>query len=354
MSLDQPQKPQSIGTPAAMPQPQPIIIQQRAERGMFDRVKSWFFYMILMGSIALNLGLYGAYQEYFTESHSGPVEKYYSGDKTSHTKIAVIRVAGTIMPPYTERILKTIKHVKDDDKVKGVLLVIDSPGGLVSDSHQIYHRLTELREKKPVVAAMQGIAASGGLYVAMGVGEKGKIFAEPTTWTGSIGVIIPHYEITELASKIGVKAAPLKTGPFKDALSPFREMTEADEKVWRNILTQAFDEFLKVIDDNRATLTLDQVKELATGQIYTARDAKQKGLVDEIGYEEDAINELKKMIGEDSVRVVKYQFATGLAELLGGSASASDKSAQWQSLLDLAVPRAMYHCSGVPFLPDVR
>src|SRR6266576_4494251 len=117
---------------------------------------------------------------------------------------------------------------------------------------------------------MGSMAASGGYFVAMGAGTKAKIFAEPTTWTGSIGVIIPHYELTEVAQKIGFKAAPLKTGEFKDSLSPFRELTPRDKEVWDNILTQSFDLFLDVIDENRDTLTKPQVRELANGQIYTA------------------------------------------------------------------------------------
>src|SRR5207248_4028218 len=105
-----------------------------------------------------------------------------------------------------------IKKAKEDANVKGVLLAVDSPGGTVTDSHKIYHQLKELSEKKPVFVSMGSLAASGGYFVAMGAGTQAKIYAEPTTWTGSIGVIIPHYEVTELAEKAGIKALPLKTG----------------------------------------------------------------------------------------------------------------------------------------------
>jgi protease-4 len=103
------------------------------------------------------------------------------------------------MTPFSDRVIKTIKKVRDDKDVKGVLLAVDSPGGTVTNSHQIYHELKKLAEQKPVVVSMGSLAASGGYFVAMGAGPKGKIFAEPTTWTGSIGVIIPHYEVTEVA-----------------------------------------------------------------------------------------------------------------------------------------------------------
>jgi len=121
---------------------------------------------------------------------------------------------------------------------------------------------------------MSSLAASGGYFVAMGAGPKSKIFAEPTTWTGSIGVIIPHYEVSDAATKLGIRAAPLKTGEFKDSLSPFRELTPRDKEVWDNILNQSFELFLEVIDENRDTLDMAKTRALATGQVYTAKDAK--------------------------------------------------------------------------------
>ncbi|RPI83180.1 MAG: signal peptide peptidase SppA, partial [Planctomycetaceae bacterium] len=252
-------------------------------------------------------------------------------------------------PPFSGRVLEAIKKAKDDDRVKGVLLAVDSPGGLVTDSHHIYHRLRELSVLKPVVVSMGSMAASGGYYVSMGAGPETKIFAEPTTWTGSIGVIIPHYEVAGLAEKLGVEAAPLKTGEFKDALSPFRAMTERDREVWNAILDQSFQQFIDVIDVNRPGLERQRVQELATGQIYTAQDALQSGLIDAIGYEEDALDELKRKTGLPKARIVAYSHAAGVLDLLLNSAKATDRSASWQSLLDTTVPRAMYFCSwGLP------
>ncbi|MCA9006570.1 MAG: S49 family peptidase, partial [Planctomycetaceae bacterium] len=180
--------------------------------------------VLLMISVLFNLGFYAWYKEYFTIA-GGPTEQFETGDQFAADKIAIISITGTIMPPFTERILESIKAAAEDDRVKGILLEIDSPGGLVADSHQIYHRLVELRKKKPIVVSMKRMAASGGYYVAMGAGEKGVIFAEPTTWTGSLGVIIPRFDLSGLADKVGVVSDPLKTGEFKDALNPFREMT---------------------------------------------------------------------------------------------------------------------------------
>ncbi len=334
MSTEQPHK-QGPGSDAA--RPQTIVVRQSGGRG-----GTWLLIIVLVISLLVNFSLYRSQGVSYWGSGDGPTETYHSGSHTASDKLAMIRVMGTIMPPFSERIVKSIKKANDDEHVKGVLLVVDSPGGTVTDSHKIYHWLKILAEKKPVVVSMGSLAASGGYFVSMGAGPKAKIFAEPTTWTGSIGVIIPHYEVTEAAEKIGFKSAPLKTGEFKDALSPFRELTERDKEVWGNILNQSFDLFLDVIDENRDTLDREQVRELATGQIYTAKDAKEKGLIDEIGFQEDALDVLKQTTGLTEPRIVHYHYKLDLWDALLGSAKANDPATQWRSLTELTVPRAMY------------
>ena len=200
---------------------QPIVIELQPTRS--GRWGRRLLTLGLLVSIILNLVLYVSYAEYFSGSQ-GAREVFHSGDAAAAAKIAVVEAKGTISPPFTSRIRQSIKRAAEDDDVKGVLLVVDSPGGLVSDSHQIYHDLVKLREKKPVYVAMQRIAASGGYYIAMGAGKEGKIYAEPTTWTGSIGVIIPRYDLTALAEKVGVESDSLKTGPLKDAMNPLRPL----------------------------------------------------------------------------------------------------------------------------------
>jgi protease-4 len=335
--------PAAAGSAGRTPSAAPTVIVQQP--GAFHRVRTWLLTILLVVSLVENYRMYTAYQDYFA-STDGPSEKYHSGDREATAKLALIRVAGTIVTPFSDRVIKTIKKAREDEQVKGVLLVIESPGGTVTDSHKIYHELKKLSAEKPVVVSMGSLAASGGYFVAMGAGAKGKIFAEPTTWTGSIGVIIPHYEVSEVAQKIGFKAAPLKTGEFKDSLSPFRDLTPRDKEVWDNILNQAFDLFVEVIDENRDTLTKPQVRELATGQIYTAKDAKQKGMIDEIGFEEDALEELKKITNLDKARVVSYHHAVDIWDLFVGATAANDPATQWKSLLELTVPRAMYYFSG--------
>lgn len=330
---------------------QTIIVQQGVS---FWR--SWSVRLLMAAlsiSVLFNMGLYGAYHEYYASTEP-PQERFHSGDETASDKIAVLSVEGTIMPPFTERLIKQIDHVIKDDKVKGVLLVVDSPGGLVADSHEIYHRLKKLEDKgKPIYVQMKRMAASGGYYISMGAGTQGRIFAEPTTWTGSIGVIIPHYDVSKLADKFGIASEPLKTGEFKDALSPFRALTENERKLWENILDQSFQKFVKVIDENREHLDADAVKALATGQIYTADDALANKLVDEIGYEEDALAALKTKLALKTARVVKYHTQSSLVEqLLGSSMQARQPVDPWRVLMEASVPRAMYLCSWMPALPE--
>lgn len=349
MDADSPNAAKSTKT--VVPAGSTIIIQQ-------PPVGTWRVWALrltvfaLLVSLFINLGMLGSFLEY-TGTTDGPQEKFHAGDFAASDKIAIIEMSGTIMPPFTERILKQIEKAEKDDHVKGVLLVVDSPGGLVADSHQIYHNLKKLtgEKQKPLFVQMKRLAASGGYYIAMGGGPQAKIYAEETTWTGSIGVIMPRYNVTELADKVGVKSEPLTTGEFKDTLSPFKPMTDRDRDLWMSILNQSYDQFTSIIDENRDTLLLEQVKALATGQIFTAKDAKENGLIDEIGYEEDSLAALKTHLNLSSVRVVKYEQPPSVMDVLLGS-SAKRNSSPLERFLESSVPRAYYFCSWLPPLPE--
>lgn len=309
--------------------------------------------LLLLVSVLFNLGFFAMYQEFFASS-DGPSEQFVSGDQFAEQKIAIVTISGTIMPPFTERILRAIEQADKDDQVKAVLLEVDSPGGLVADSHQIYHRLVELREKKPIAVSMKRMAASGGYYISMGAGTDGVIFAEPTTWTGSLGVIIPRFDLSGLADKVGIVSDPLKTGEFKDALNPFRNMTKRERDVWDHILDESYQRFINIIADNRKDLDYEQVKKLATGQIYTATDAKANGLIDEIGYQEDAIAHLQKKTGLKKVRVIRYTHPASLADILLSTAEAGQVENRKQALLESTVPRAMYYTSWLGDVPGLQ
>jgi protease-4 len=331
----------------------PLVVVQQAPR---RRWRTWLLLLVLLISVAFNLILYNAYHTYLGVGE-GVNERFYSGKLTALDKIALISVEGTISPPFTGHILKAIEQAAADDHVKGVVLVVDSPGGLVADSHEIYHELRKLDQErhKPIYVSMRRLAASGGYYVSMGAGPDGVLFAEPTTWAGSIGVIIPHYDISGLADKLGVKEDSPKTGRFKDTLTIFRPVSQAEKELWKPILDDSLDRFVQVIAESRKGLDVKQIHELATGQIFTSNQAKEKKLIDKIGYLDDAIEALKTKLQLRDVRVVKYESSQTLLEtILTSRTSAPPPQSTLNALLEAASPRAYYLFSSVPGLATTR
>ena len=302
--------------------------------------------IILIGSLLLNAW-------FLTDplAYSRPEipEQFVDGQKGAADRIAIVHVEGMISPPFTERWIRQFRQAAQDDSVKGVLLSIDSPGGFVADSHQLHREIRKLSEKKPVYVSMKRLAASGGYYIAVAPGQQSRIFAEPTTWTGSIGVIIARYNATELARKIGVTMEPLVTGPLKDTLNPFRDMTAEETKVWDAILKDAFDRFISVIEEGRPDLTAAAIRTLATGQIYTASQALTNHLVDEIGYQEDAVNALAATLGLSAWETFEYRSTPGLIDAILGSRI--EPPSVTEQFMESTVPKAMYLASWNPFVP---
>ncbi|MCX7387390.1 MAG: signal peptide peptidase SppA [Planctomycetota bacterium] len=314
------------------------------------RASPWFqrvFRGLLVVSLLLNV--WYIWQP-FAYHRPGIPEQHLLGIAGASDRIAVINFEGTISPPFTSRWLRELKQAQDDASVRGVLLVIDSPGGFVADSHQLYREIQKLAKAKPVNVAMKRIAASGGYYIAMGIGEQGRIYVEPTTWTGSIGVIIPRYNATELVEKFGIKSEPLVTGPLKDTLNPFRDMTEQEKSVWGAIMEDAFSRFVGVIADNRTQLDAAAVRLLATGQIYTANQAIEKHLVDQIGYVEDAVADMARSLNLSSYDAFEYRSTPGLIDLVLGVETGEPKTISDQ-ILQASVPQAMYYASWNPWIP---
>jgi protease IV len=324
----------------------PLVVVQAPRR----RFSTWLLMLILLMSVALNLILFSAWHSYFGYAE-GVVERFHSGDAVTTDRIALITVEGTIMPPFTGHVLKAIEQASKDDNVKGVVLVVDSPGGLVADSNEIYHALRKLETEKhkPINVSMKRLAASGGYYVSMGAGPEGVLFAEPTCWTGSIGVILPHYDVSGLAEKLGVKEDSLKTGPYKDTLTLFKPVSEVDKKLWMEILDEMLDRFLDVIAGSRKGLDVKKIREMATGQVFTAKQAKERKLVDQIGFLDDAIKSLKERLNLKTVRVVSYETPPNFFErLVSSSESAAKPEMRWNAILESAVPRAYYLFTSLP------
>jgi protease-4 len=196
-----------------------------------------------------------------------------------------------------------------DKRVKAVVLRINSPGGAVTASDIIFQDLVHFRHKtrKPVVACMMDVAASGAYYLAMGCD---RVYAHPTTVTGSIGVIMSLYNASGLFAKLGVSSKPIKSGPNKDIGNPGRPMTKEEEAILQGMVNSFYGQFVKVVAEGRK-LPEDRVRVLADGRVYTGLDAVKLGLVDEVGYLEDAICTAKTMACIKDAKVVAYDRCQG-------------------------------------------
>lgn len=334
-----------------------VIDQPRSRFGAFGRR---FLWVVLGLSILMNLSLYGAYHSYYNDEQ-GILEQYHSLSKYASDKIAIISVEGTIMggEGYVKH---QIDRVREDENVKAIVLRVDSPGGTVTGSDYIYHHLKDLAKERnlPLVVSMGSMAASGGYYVSMAAGDHDKIiYAEPTCWTGSIGVIIPHYDVSGLLEKWSVADDSIASGPLKQMGSPTRllspEARIEERQVLKELVDTSFAGFKELVLSNRGKLR-DNAKaqeSVFTGRIFTAKQAQENGLVDELGFIEDAIDRAVTLAGlnKGDVRVVKYKKPGGVfAELLGESPIKQRGSLDLSALVDLTAPRAYYLCTMLPGL----
>lgn len=210
-----------------------------------------------------------------------------------------------IIPGMTARVLQELELAFNDQNIRGILLRIDSPGGTITDSDIIYHSLIEFKKAKKIkiIAAMEDIAASGALYVAMSADE---IYAHPTTVTGSIGVIMDHMEYSDLMDKLGVKSDPVTSGRYKDISSPYRKMSPEERALLQQVVSAQYEKFVKVVQDGRPKMSQQQIRAIADGRIMTADEAKERGLIDGIGYLDDVYKRMTQLSGFPSNRLVRY------------------------------------------------
>jgi protease-4 len=184
-----------------------------------------------------------------------------------------------------------LRELIEEDAVKGVLLSINSPGGTVGASKELYAAVKDLSEKKPVVVSMLDQATSGGYYTAS---SATKIYANAGTLTGSIGVILSGFNAKELLSKVGIQAQTIKTGPYKDIFSSFRDLSDPERQLLQDLLQSTYQEFITDVSKGRK-LDLEVVRKLADGRIYTGSQAKENKLVDAIGTLDEAIIDLRTL-----------------------------------------------------------
>lgn len=234
----------------------------------------------------------------------------------SSKRIVVLSVDGTILAGQSsgltgdvgydhEGFLQQLEQILVDDTIKGIVLSVNSPGGGTYESAQIKDKLMAIQETTeiPIYVSMGSMAASGGYYISA---PAEKIFASEETLTGSIGVIMSGTNITELFEKIGVDDTTIKSGEFKDIGSSTRAMTEEDAAILQSMVDTSYDRFVEVIVEGRE-MSEEEVRTLADGRIYDGAQAVENGLVDEIGYQEDALEAIQKDYDLEGAEIFSYQ-----------------------------------------------
>lgn len=282
--------------------------------------------VLMFASDASAQGLFGLFGG--GQAKKGIRVKFLEGDEDAVEEILLIKIRGVIQErdeedslPFRqskdlfENLKSDLEAARKRKAIKAILLEINSPGGEVTASDVIYHQIKKMREEtgKPVVALIGTMGASGAYYVAC---AAEKILAHPTSIIGSIGVLMQAVNVQELAEKIGFKAVTLKSDktPMKDVLSPFKEMTEQEKAMLLQIINGIYDRFIDIVAASRK-LEREAVVKLADGGIYNAEKAKEAGLIDAIGYREDAMAEACKLADIKSAALVKRISKKSFAEI---------------------------------------
>ncbi len=233
----------------------------------------------------------------------------------SREKIALIRIEGVIFD--SRDIIQELHRYEKDPSVKAILVRIDSPGGAVAPAQEIHDELRKIQAsgKKKTVTSMGTVAASGGYYIASATDI---IFANPGTLTGSIGVIMELTNMEGLLQKIGVESVTIKSGKNKDVGSPFRKMSQEERALLQNVLDDVHNQFIEAVAEGRS-LEIEAVRRLADGRIFTGRQARTFGLVDELGSLEVAIKKAAELGGiEGEPEIIETKEKLTLLELLEG------------------------------------
>jgi len=243
-------------------------------------------------------------------------------------QIARIEITGAIAQATRKRVLEALKEV-EEKKFPALLLRIDSPGGTVADSQEIYSALRKLQEKVKIVASFGNISASGGVYIGVGANH---IVSNPGTITGSIGVILRGNNIEPLLDKVGVSFKVIKSGPYKDILAFDRPLTPEEEVILQELIDVSYGQFVRTVAEGR-NLSEEAVRQFADGRVFTGEQALALGVVDQLGSEEDARRKAAELGGLDPEKAECYTFEEKkplLSRVLPGSRF--DSSSPWAVL----------------------
>lgn len=213
------------------------------------------------------------------------------GPLNTGEKVGVIPIEGIISD--SREIVEEIKEFADNGRIRAVVLRIDTPGGSVAPSQEIYQAVRELRKTKKVVVSMGSVAASGGYLIAV---AADRIVANPGTITGSISAVMHYANVEELLKKVGVRSSVIKSGKFKDIGSPVRTMTEEERSLIQGIVDDIYNQFVDTVSENRK-IPRSKIIQLSDGRIFTGRQARGLGLVDELGGLQDAVRLAGRLSG---------------------------------------------------------
>lgn len=261
-------------------------------------------------------------------------------------RVAILPVKGALATEGSERLLRTLRRYRDDDRVRGIVLEIESPGGTVGASQSLYREVRELREEddRPVVAWIGDVGASGGYYVGLAADS---LYALPGSITGSIGVIMQFPNTRELLRKAGVSVEIVRSGERKGSGSLFRELSESDREVFQTLVDDTYGHFLDAVVDNRS-LSRDSARALADGSVYSGERAVRLGLVDGLATRSEAIERAGHMagLGSSPATVRPEERRLGPLDLLTGEGAEAlrDRIVGWLGLSggELSSPRLLY------------
>jgi len=301
--------------PPMMPFPYPPPRRGGAGRAIFITL----LVLLLLGSGLLNLVLLGA----SLAGGSGVgITQHTLQEGNAGDKIAVIPLRGVIDTGVSMQFNRFLQTAEADKAVKAVIIEIDTPGGTVTASDEIYNRIRKFKSKRavPVVVSMGSLATSGGYYAACGADY---VFAQPTTFTGNIGVLMPRYNFSKLMEKYGVEETTIVSSgaKFKNAGSSFSPEKPEEKKYMQELADSAFAQFKEVVTTGRSSKLNGNIEDIANGKVYTAKNAKDLGLIDDVGYLEDAQKYAASQAGLGNPTVVRYQDPPSLMQILMASKS---------------------------------
>jgi protease IV len=329
--------------------------------GFFMNQKRWFALLAAVVLFIVSIGFQVATSiasTNFEQIFAFPESKFQEEvmEKGTNGKIVVLHLDGVIQDTAPSTLLNTTSYnhkqflemldeAGKDASVDGIILRINTPGGGVVESAEVHDKIVEIQKehKKPIYVSMGNTAASGGYYISA---PADKIVAHPATLTGSIGVIMEGYNLSGLTDKLGIEVNTIKSGEHKDIMSTFREMTDEERQILQTMIDDMYGDFVQVIVDGR-DMSEQKVRELGDGRVYTGSQAKENGLVDQLGTLDDTIELMKTDLKLKDAQVVKYNSPLGLEQFFGMSMqSLVGKDEELVNMMDIIresnAPRAMY------------